>query len=1383
MKKSLLTILSAAVLFTTSAWSESSKNEAQAPQMIPKMELKGEGNSSSFKAPKVLSGSKEIRKAKPDLYSGRVIDGAMVYNSTWDNMSFSQVPYGLYKMDMGTGAATALATDPYAYSFSAGAYSDKEFIGMRIMSMMGMFNGLNFISINTETNKENWNVMFSADEVGYGDMVSTMAYNPVDNQFYSVNYNEAMNGLNLCKFDSSAKLFKTYTTWKGNVQPLTMAFSPSGVCYVICSDGILYTLDMYTGDIKKVGETGVYPAMYNQSMAFDGVTGNFIWLAITNRGSRVYAVDPETAETEEISFLADNQQFAGAYLPLNAAYYGAPAAVASISYYASSGSLDGTLSFTLPNKTFAGAAMTGEIDYKVWIDGEPEVVRAHGTAGQGVTLPVSLTEGNHVFAVQCSNKIGESPVATATYWAGFDYPKAPESVNLTMDDSKQNFNASWSSVWEGQHKGYVNWQVTYNVYLMPGNTLVGDNVSGTSLSFPVPSDMQRYYVEVACVNSDGKEGARGKSGEILAGSAASVPFFEGFDDNTFENLWQLFDNSEAGTAKWRVQTGEIIADSFGDPIDLWAVTPPIALAASNKYQAIINMRTAWIGRVEHLKVMLGKEGMDPSEFIELADMPELEITDDFIDVPVDFSVAADGDYEIALVACSDERGSCLRISSFAVELLGKLGAPEAVTDIKIIPDADDALEATVNFNAPSLTLEEKPLSSISYINVLVDGEQALKIDNATPGNAVSALVSNINGVGKHTFSFVPFNAAGQGKIATLSQFIGCYTAPFSEKFENESALEFWTSNYNFDTSNLYQQPLHYSSYDKTLEVSWFANGEGEKAWAFTPDFKFDAESVYALSFDFQNQHYGDDSTYTVNMGMGANPDNQALLQDLPMESYYTFSPVDIEVVTSDAGKYNFGFYSYSTKAYDYPSYKIRNFALNYVTSAKAPYSITDYKGVADKTGKLEADLTFKAPAIDFANRTLTTLDKVEILRDGIVVYTFDKPAPGAELTWHDSSSNYGKNNYTIVAYNAEGRGKIYNATLFVGEDVPAVENVILEGTADNHAAILSWDRTEFGVNGGVLMDEDMVYNVFQYDPETQQMSLLDQTKDTSYTFPAVDDKAQTYYFYGVIPSNNVNNGTPAILSVLLGDLYEMPYKDSFANGVPETGLWSIYSQNPYISWQPTNYFFEGYSAQDNDGGALVFFNGNGYANYAGDRLYSPKFRLCDDGNAELSFWVLLGRTTGSEDYPYPALMRVGVSADDREFDIITKDEDMEFDGTDKNWKQFKIDLTPYKGTKHMRICFDGYTNGGYEALYLDNIKIDGEATGIDGIADNGNTPYAQGVKGLIIVRNAENAKVQIFNTSGICLGTYNGAEMMSLPYEQGIYLVKINDKVYKVQVK
>lgn len=1378
MRKIFVTII-AGMLLSSPVWGAGKIRLPEPGSKMPKLEMKDVSSSSRLHAPKGLQKSKEIQEAKPDLYSGRVIDAAMIANNSWSGMDMFQIPYGLYKMDMGSGQATQVMTDALKYDFYAGAYSETEFVGVRIMSMMGMFNGLAFISLDPQTKKENWYVQDG--DASFADLPCAMAYNPVDDKFYSVNYNESMTGLTLATLDTEKHKFMSYEGWKAQFQPLTMAFSPKGVCYVIGGDGVLYTVNMENGTVKEVGSTGVTPTLYVQAMTFDGTTGNFIWAAETNRGSRVYAVDPTTAETEEITMLADNQQFVGLHLPLNSAYYGAPAQVQTISFSSSNGALEGKVNFSLPNTTFAGASMSGDLKYTVWIDGEILVENAKGTTGQYVSLPATVTEGNHVFAVMTSNNIGDSPLKASTYWAGFDYPAAPAYVNLSAEDG--NFKISWASVYEGQHKGYMYWQPTYNVYRMPDNVLVATKITTTSYTDPIPSEMKRYYYEVAAVNSDGKEGARTASPEILQGNALVVPYFEGFDDDSYKGIWR-FEDRTGNNRSWRLQPGEIIADMFQGKNDMWAVVPPVSLEAGYKYQLTLNIRQAFAFSDDNVTLYIGKKDDSLDKFTKIAEFNKDLLPDDFDDITADFFVNEAGAYEFGICVWSNDNGGVVRINSVSVDKLGKLGAPEAATDIVITPDANDALEATVTFKAPSVTLENKTLSSISYFKILVDGVEAATVNNVKPGANVSQKVTGIKGVGKHIFTLAGYNGEGMGKTATASQFIGCYTAPFSESFDDTESLEFWTGKYNFDTSNLFSPPMHYSSYDKSLEVSWFAKGADEKTWVFSPDFKLDPESVYILSIDFNHQHYGEGAPYRLNVGKGTDPESQKLLKELPTtEAYYKFVPVTAEVVITEGGKYNFGFYSSSTAANDYPSYKIDNLALTYLTSAKAPYSITDFKGVADVTGKLEADLSFNAPLVDFANRKLTKIDKIEIIRGTNVVETFNNPTPGAALKWHDSNANYGKNAYSVVAYNSDGRGKVYEVNLFVGEDIPAVENVTLIGNEDNMSATLSWDRTEFGVNGGVLMDSDMKYHVFEYDPNTEGVKILETITGTSYNLPKVSDNTQTYYFYGVIPVNDINQGTPVILSVQLGKLYNMPFAESFPSGLPQTSLWSIYSQNPYISWQLMNGFWDGYSAQDNDGGCIGFFNGNAYTNYAGDRLYSPKFKIGKDGHAELKFYVLHVREEGSENYPYPALMRVGVSADDSEFQIITKDEDMEFDGSNKKWKEFTIDLTPYVGTKHMRICFDAYTNGGHEVIYLDNISIKGEESGVRNLFDNSTTPAVSGALGSIMVRNAEGLKVMVYSPSGLVLGSFNGESMMNIPFAKGIYIVKIADRTFKVQVR
>ena len=163
--------------------------------------------------------------------------------------------------------------------------------------------------------------------------------------------------------------------------------------------GDLYRIDRKTARPTLVGSTGVLPVMYSQSMVYDGRTGLFIWAAQTETGSELYAVNPETAETSLIVALKVDE---------NAAKDGAPAMAEGLNLvFDAEGSLGGKIEFTVPRLTYGGAAL-GDAMLNVWLDGE-NLKGVPAVPGEKVSIPVTLSEGNHYVAVNTSNGTGYSP--------------------------------------------------------------------------------------------------------------------------------------------------------------------------------------------------------------------------------------------------------------------------------------------------------------------------------------------------------------------------------------------------------------------------------------------------------------------------------------------------------------------------------------------------------------------------------------------------------------------------------------------------------------------------------------------------------------------------------------------------------------------------------------------------------------------------------------------------------------------------------------------------------------------------------------------------------------------------------------------------------------
>lgn len=88
---------------------------------------------------------------------------------------------------------------------------------------------------------------------------------------------------------------------------------------------------------------------------------------------------------------------------------------------------------------------------------------------------------------------------------------------------------------------------------------------------------------------------------------------------------------------------------------------------------------------------------------------------------------------------------------------------------------------------------------------------------------------------------------------------------------------------------------------------------------------------------------------------------------------------------------------------------------NYVPAeiyAATPNKPTDLNVVPSHDGTLSATVTWKNPTLTLTNQSLDTIDQIVVERNGVVVYTEDHPAPGAEMSIVDETVPY----YDIFKY-------------------------------------------------------------------------------------------------------------------------------------------------------------------------------------------------------------------------------------------------------------------------------------------------------------------------------------------------------------------------------
>lgn len=1252
-----------------------------------------------------------------DFY-GRKLYGTLINSTEWTDATITDVPYGIYSFDMAAQPAMTSHIKHFGYSFTSGAWGRGKFFGITPMSVMGALNGARYITIDTDTWTETKDIAYDTSKKQYSLLSSVMAYNPIDNKTYSFQYKDDLSGMDWCAYNEQYAEMDKLASFRGKYNVLALAAVPSGEMYFINGYGDLYTVNKANGRPSLVGYTGVSPQLYAQSMMYDGRTGLFLWAAQTPTGSYLYTIDPATADAKQVLKFNNEEQFVALWSLDNEAPDDAPAAAKNLKLaYAADGSLQGTLSFDLPTTTYGGSKL-GVSTLNVWLDGV-SLQNAEVQQGGKVVVPVELTEGNHYVAVNLKNDGGWSPLASLYQYAGYDVPKAVTEATFSNDTTESKSNVTWAASTGGVNDGYVDMSnLTYTIVRMPDSVTVASDYKETAFSEPTPEAMHNYSYRIYAVNN-GKVSDYAETNSLICGGAFTTPYYQSFTDpSTFTDFFTVIDNNGDGTT-WRTgYNGDIRFDLpyDGGTADDWVVTPAISLEDNTSYRITINLKTFSKGYPEDFDILVGSDPKDITTFQTVKEARGVELYETFTDYTADFTNATAGRKYVALryLGKKENNSTMLLVNSFGVTKIGSADAPEAVEDLTVTPGEDDAMAATVSFKTPTKSIKGDDLTALTSVNVYRnDGaEPVYKFNAPAVGSQLSFTDTKVGKVGVNSFTVKAENESGEGRESTATAFIGVYTAPYQETFDTRDASELYT--HTITGVDVAANPYYGWKYDETnhrMNHYAFNSSDTDRVemWLYTPAIRLDADAVYALSYDVNVSVYTQTIQNDVWMGADAKPESQTVkIADMPRSTNYAMKTVQNNVVTTEAGKYRFGFHSLGTAQYDYLSMDLDNIGLTYLKSAMSPYQFTDFTAEADKTGAQSATISCNAPSTDYRGQSLTGYLTVEVYRgQGVTpIYSKQDVAPGAEITYTDTQAQRGFNVYTLVAQNAYGRSEVLTDTVYVGIDTPnPVDSIAVVGVNGNRDAAISWEAPSAGKNGGVIIEDALTYNIYTYDPETNVLTPLKAgVKGNTYTVENAERSKQEVAYYAVSAVSAAGEGLATAMPVTLGKLYELPFKESFANKETATTPWQVDTESTYYyNWGVTNPDGATYNkatAQDNDGGVAYMYNGMYYDIYGGAGFISPKLTL-GGADATLKFWVYNIATAYPDNAP---TLKVYVHADDGADELVG---DYVVGGsTEDGWRQYEVPLSAYKTAQHISLAFYGYTDGHSDVIYLDNITVE-----------------------------------------------------------------------------
>lgn len=238
----------------------------------------------------------------------------------------------------------------------------------------------------------------------------------------------------------------------------------------------------------------------------------------------------------------------------------APADISNLAATFDKANLTGTVTFTVPVKTYGGSDLTGNVDYTISIDGTA-VKTGTAASGAKVSQEVTTTEGQHIISVTLKTNGKTGADNKLQKWVGNDIPAVVSNPSLTINaDGKATI--SWTAPTTGAHNGYIG-NLTYTILDQDSNVIAKD-LTATSYEVQLDknSEYAAHYYNIVANNGD-KTSEAATTPYQCFGQPLTAPYISDFSTPQGAYTYEIVDNDNNGTT-WGYDAGKknVITDSF-----------------------------------------------------------------------------------------------------------------------------------------------------------------------------------------------------------------------------------------------------------------------------------------------------------------------------------------------------------------------------------------------------------------------------------------------------------------------------------------------------------------------------------------------------------------------------------------------------------------------------------------------------------------------------------------------------------------------------------------------------------------------------------------------------------------------------------------------------
>ncbi len=705
--------------------------------------------------------------------------GMKVYDSRWTGSSDKDA--GVYTIDVREGGAVKCLKRISSMS--------SVVAGVRKDNVMYCFETDGFGVYYRQYSTSTWTAVGSRQETDDVNLPSDLTYDPVTGKVYGAffysDYNEfsRFGSLSLSSAEASQiqlleRDIYAIAAGAGKIYALYGAFD------------YLATVDPLTGDVTRIKTTGLSPfiklaPVQVSSMCYDEANDRLIAAVVQEDGygasrrewSGLYTINPHTGEVSEVMQFEGDACFAGLYVMDDAADPDAPDVVSGASViFDESDPLKGSVKFTAPSATAAGAPLSGPLMVIVSVNGAENVMDNVNPGEESQSELLTFAQGvNKVTLTACTSERRGQPVALDV-WGGEDVPVSPSDLTLSVADGVATL--SWEAPSEGVNGGAVYPErLKYTVTRMPDNVAVATDLAATRfVDSEIPSNLTYIYYKVCAVSAAGASEPV-ESAKALVSGALTVPFTETFDTSDAFDIWTIANVNGGATWKWHSSSQYSCASYQYDPDKLpgddWLFSPAVELNAGVTYKVTYDWRVYSKTYDENFRVMLGSAPDPEAMSVMLGDHPGVKNTS-WENGQVTFSVESDGLYHLGIQCYSEPYKWQLFVDNIGLTALDSR-VPAAIADLKAEAAPRGELRATLLFTLPDKDVEGTTLSGVSSVTVKrsgVDEPLAVLTENLVPGKAMEWTDESVSQSDSYIYTVTVANEIGESAAATTRVFVG-----------------------------------------------------------------------------------------------------------------------------------------------------------------------------------------------------------------------------------------------------------------------------------------------------------------------------------------------------------------------------------------------------------------------------------------------------------------------------------------------------------------------------------------------------------------------------------------------------------------------------------